>query len=75
MYVALFGSSLSEGMCNWLCDVLSQLQRNNLTIEKADKGKTMFIIDKNTLKQKIHTCIQENHITRLNKDPTDSYQK
>jgi len=35
----------------------------------------MVIINKNTLKQKIDTFIQENHITRLNKDPTDFYQK
>jgi len=33
------------------------------------------IIDKSTLQQKIDTFIQENHVTRLNKDPTDSYQK
>jgi len=35
----------------------------------------MVIIDKNTLKQKTDTFIQENHKTRLYKDPTDSYQK
>ena len=35
----------------------------------------MVIIDKYTLKQKIDTSIQKNHITRLNKDPTDFYQK
>jgi len=36
---------------------------------------TMVIIDKNTLKQKIDTCVQEIHITGLNKDATDSNQK
>ena len=35
----------------------------------------MDIIDKNTLRQKTDTSIQENHIIRLYKDPTDSYQK
>jgi len=50
------------------------LQRNNLTRARADKSKTMVIINKNTLKQKINTFIQENHITHLNKDPTDLYQ-
>jgi hypothetical protein len=35
----------------------------------------MVIIDKNTLKQKAATFIQENHVTRLNKDPTDFNQK
>ena len=35
----------------------------------------MVVTDKNTLKQKTDTFIQENHITRLNKEPTDSFQK
>jgi hypothetical protein len=51
------------------------LHRNNLTIAKVDKGKTMVIIDKNTLKQKFDTFRQENRVTRLNKNPTDFYQK
>jgi hypothetical protein len=44
-------------------------------IAKADKGRTMVIIYKVTLKQKIHTFIPENQIIHLNKDPTDSFQK
>ena len=35
------------------------LQRNNLTVAKAYKSKTVVIIDKNMLKQKIDTFIQE----------------
>jgi hypothetical protein len=35
----------------------------------------MVIIDKNTLKQKTDTFIQENHVTRLNKNPTNFNQK
>ena len=58
-----------------LNQIKNTLQWNNLTIAKADKGKTMVIIDKNTLKQKIDTFIQENHITCLYIGPTDSYQK
>jgi len=33
------------------------------------------IINKNTLEEKVDNFIQENHITQLNKDPTDTYQK
>jgi hypothetical protein len=51
------------------------LQQNNLTIARKDKSNTMVIINKNTLKQKIDNFIQENHITCLNKDPTNLYQK
>ena len=51
------------------------LQHNNLTIAKADKSKAIVIIDKTTMGQKINTFIQENNIIKLNKDPTDAYQK
>jgi hypothetical protein len=51
------------------------LQHNNLTIAKAHKSKAIVIIDKTTLAQKIVTFIQENNIMKLNKDPTDSYQR
>jgi len=42
---------------------------------KADKGRTMVIIHKETLKQKIYTFIQENQIIPLDKDLTYSFQK
>ena len=51
------------------------LQQNNLTIAKADKSKTVVVINQNLLKQKVDKFIQENHITHLIKDPTDNYQK
>jgi len=51
------------------------LQHNNLTIAKADKSKAIVIIDKTTMGQKIDTFIQENNIIKLNKDPTDAYQR
>jgi hypothetical protein len=35
----------------------------------------MVIINKDTLQQKINTFIQDNHITRLKKDPTETFQK
>jgi hypothetical protein len=51
------------------------LQHNNLTIAKADKSKAIVITDKTTMGQKINTFIQENSTIKLNKDPTDAYQK
>jgi len=51
------------------------LEQNNLTITRADKSKSIVIINKNALKQKVDDFIQENHISCLNKDPTDTYQK
>jgi hypothetical protein len=51
------------------------LQQNNLTIAKADKSKTIVIINKDQLKQKIDIFIQENQITYSTKGPTEFYQK
>jgi hypothetical protein len=44
-------------------------------IAKAGKGRTLVIIHKDALKQKISTFLQENQITALDKDPTDYFQK
>jgi len=51
------------------------LRQNNLTITKADKSKSIIIISKSMLKQKVDDFIQKNHISCLNKVPTDTYQK
>lgn len=51
------------------------MEQNNLTVAKADKGRTMVIILRDTLKQKIDTFIQENQIILISKDPTESFQK
>jgi cellobiose phosphorylase len=50
------------------------LQNNNL-VTKADKSKAIVITDKTTMEQKLNTFIQENNIIKLNKDPTEAYQK
>jgi len=51
------------------------LHKNNLTIVRADKNEAMAIIQTDILEQKINTSIQENHITLLKKDPTETFQK
>jgi len=51
------------------------LQQNNLTITQADKSKSIVIINKSALIQKVDDLIQENHTSCLNKGPTDTYQK
>ena len=44
-------------------------------IAKSDKGRTMVIINKDTLEQNIDTFIQENQVLKLNKNPTGSFLK
>jgi hypothetical protein len=51
------------------------LEENNLTVAKADKCRTMVIIHKDTIKQKIDNFIQENQVIQLSKDVTESFQK
>jgi hypothetical protein len=55
--------------------IRNTLQQNNLTITKANKSKAIVMINKNTLNQKVDDFIKENHIIRLSKDHTDTYQK
>jgi hypothetical protein len=51
------------------------LEQNDVTRAKADKGRTMVMIHKDTLKQKMETFIEENQIIQLGKDPMESFQK
>ena len=46
-----------------LKQIKTTLERNNLTIAKAHKGRTVVIIHKDMLEQKVETFIHENHIT------------
>ena len=55
--------------------IKNTLQRNNLTIARSDKNKAIVVLSKDALEQKIMSFIQENQITRLNKDPTECFQK
>ena len=50
-------------------------EQNNLMIAKARKSRTMVIIHKDALKQKISTFLQENQITALDKYLTDYFPK
>jgi hypothetical protein len=47
------------------------LERNNLTVAKADKGKTIVIINRDLLLQKFDSFIQNSNMLQLNKDPTE----
>ena len=58
-----------------LKQIKTTLEQNNLKIAKADKGRTVVIIHKDILKQKVETFIHDNHITQLQKDPTELFQK
>jgi len=50
-------------------------QHNNITIARADKSKAIVLINKNNLQEKVYEFLQENNIKKINKDPTDKYQK
>jgi len=44
-------------------------------ITKADKGRSVVVIDKDVYQQKFKNFVQENHFTKIYKDPTEVYQK
>lgn len=58
-----------------LKQIRTKLTQNNLIITKADKGKTIVIMHKDSYTQKIEDFLKENHFTQLQYDPTDKYQK
>jgi Zn-finger domain-containing protein len=58
-----------------LKQIKTTLEQNDVMVAKADKARTIVIIHKETLKQKIDNFIQENQIMQLNQDHTDAYHK
>ena len=52
-----------------------KLELNNLTLVQADNGKSIVIIDKGTLRQKIQDFVTDNHFIEIKLDPTDKFQK
>jgi hypothetical protein len=58
-----------------LKQIAAILEHNNLTIRKADKGKSVVIISKDALREKIGKFIQTNGMSLLTRDPMDHYQK
>jgi hypothetical protein len=44
-------------------------------VAKPDKVKTMIIINRDVLRQKVHTFIQNNGMLQLNKDQAEHYQQ
>jgi TusA-related sulfurtransferase len=54
----------------------NKLVENELTITKADEGKTIVILfNRNLLTKKLNNFAQENRFTLLNNNPTQNYQK
>jgi hypothetical protein len=56
-------------------NITKKLIENNLTITKADKGKTTAILTLTEYEQKVNDFIKENKITEINSNPTQKYQK
>jgi hypothetical protein len=55
--------------------IQNEIYNNKLIITKADKGKTLIILNEEEYKQKVGNFIHKNQFTRINKDPTQQYQK
>jgi hypothetical protein len=55
--------------------IRTKLKQNNLIITKADKGKTVIIIDQNLYTQKVENFLNDNKFIQLTQDPTDKYQR
>jgi hypothetical protein len=58
-----------------LKSIKQKLVDSNLTLTRADKGKTLVIIKNKELHNKILSFTNENRLKRLNTDPTTKFQK
>jgi len=64
-----------------LKNINSKLEKENAMVAKADKGKTCVIIYSDVIiytdeyNKKFHKFLNENNFQKLQKDPTDKYQK
>ena len=53
----------------------NKLKQNNIVVMKADKSKTLVLIDKQQGIQKVEDFLETNNITKIQTDPTTSFQK
>ena len=58
-----------------LKNINNKLEKENAMVAKADKGKTCVIIYTDEHNKKVHNFFNENNFQKLQKDPTDKYQK
>jgi len=55
--------------------IRNKLTQNNLMVVKADKERTIIIINNDLYKQKTMNFINKNQFQTLEKDPTENYHK
>ena len=58
-----------------LKNINNKLEKETAMVAKADKGKTCVIIYTDEYNKKGHNFLNENNFQKLQKDPTDKYQK
>jgi hypothetical protein len=58
-----------------IINVKNKICKNKLVVTQADKAKTLVILTEEAYKHIIRNCIQDNHFTMINKDPTQQYHK
>jgi hypothetical protein len=56
-------------------NIRKKIDINKLIITKANKGKTLVILTEEEYNHKIKNFIQNNHYIKINKNPTQQYQK
>ena len=58
-----------------LKNINSKLEKDNAMVAKTDKGKTRVIISTDGYNKKFHNFLNKNNFQKLQKDPTEKYQK
>jgi hypothetical protein len=55
-------------------NIKNKINMNRLIRTRGDKGKTLVILTKEEYNHKIQNFIQDNHLIKMNKNPTQQYQ-
>lgn len=58
-----------------LKQITTKLNDNDALITRADKGRTMVVLDNTVYKDKVYDFISNNNIVKLTSDPTNRYVK
>jgi hypothetical protein len=56
-------------------NIKNKIDTNKLIITRADNGKTLVLLTLEEYKHIIQNFIQDNHLIKINKNPTQQYQK
>jgi hypothetical protein len=70
VYIVAANNKKTKEEWKQIMNIKNKIDKNRLIITRADKGKTSVILTKEEYNHKIQSFIQDNHLIKMNKNPT-----